>query len=103
MDCVFGPTIVRPEERRQLAPWLALELPLLSGHLGLVHEFGADRDVIADYATNVFNQHTAATMLEFGASRVVASIELTVDELQMLVAPGAVPASTCWCTVVRRV
>ncbi|WP_337170603.1 DUF3656 domain-containing protein [Gemmatimonas aurantiaca] len=81
------PTIVRPEERRQIAPWLALELPLLSGHLGLMHEFGATRDVIADYATNVFNQHTAATMFEFGASRVVASIELTVDELQMLVAP----------------
>lgn len=81
------PSVVRPEDRKALAPWLALDLPLLSGHLGLVHEFGADRSVIADYATNVFNQHTAAMLFEFGASRSVASIELTIDELQTLVAP----------------
>jgi len=81
------PTIVRPEERKAIAPWLALGLPLLSGHLGLIREFGGDRDVIADYATNVFNQHTAAMMFEVGASQLVASIELTVEELQALTAP----------------
>jgi putative protease len=82
------PVIVRPEERRRLDKWLALDLPLLSGHLGLVAELGgAGRDVIADYATNVFNQHTAALLFELGARRIVASIELTTDELGALVAP----------------
>jgi putative protease len=82
------PTIVRPEERRRLDKWLALDLPLLTGHLGLLAEYGgAGRDVIADYATNVFNQHTAALLFELGASRQVASIELTVDELGQLVDP----------------
>jgi putative protease len=82
------PTIVRPEERRHLDKWLALDLPLLTGHLGLVAEFGgAGRDVIADYATNVFNQHTAALLFELGARRLVASIELTVEELGQLTAP----------------
>src|SRR5205823_436214 len=32
------PTIVRPEERRSIAKWLDMGLPLLSGHLGLVAE-----------------------------------------------------------------
>ncbi|MEQ1693013.1 MAG: DUF3656 domain-containing protein [Gemmatimonas sp.] len=82
------PTIVRPEERRRLDKWLALDLPLLSGHLGLVAELGgAGRDVIADYAANVFNQHTAALLFELGARRIVASIELTTDELGSVVAP----------------
>lgn len=82
------PTIVRPEERKRLDKWLALELPLLTGHLGLVAEQGGThRDVIADYATNVFNQHTAALLFELGAARVVASIELTTEELGQLVAP----------------
>lgn len=82
------PSIVRPEERARLDKWLALELPLLSGHLGLVAELGgAGHDVIADYATNVFNAHTAALLFELGASRVVASIELTEGELGQLVTP----------------
>ena len=82
------PTIVRPEERKRLEKWLALDLPILTGHLGLLAELGGQgRDVIADYATNVFNQHTAACMFELGASRQVASIELTIDELGQLVAP----------------
>ena len=82
------PTIVRPEERRRLETWLALGLPLLTGHLGLAAEFGgAGHDVIADYATNVFNQHTAALLFELGVPRVVASIELTTDELGQLVGP----------------
>ena len=34
------PTIVRPEERRSIQKWLDLGLPILSGHLGLVAEFG---------------------------------------------------------------
>ncbi len=82
------PTIVRPEERRRLDKWLALDVPLLSGHLGLIAELGgAGRDVIADYATNVFNQHTAALLFELGARRLVTSIELTTDELGQVVAP----------------
>jgi putative protease len=82
------PTIVRPEERRRLDKWLALDLPLLSGHLGLLAEFGgAGRDVIGDYATNVFNEHTAALLFELGARRLVASIELTTEELGQLTAP----------------
>lgn len=82
------PTIVRPEERKRLDKWLALELPLLTGHLGLLAEFGgAGRDVIADYATNAFNQHTADLLFELGASRLVASIELTTEEIGQLTDP----------------
>jgi putative protease len=82
------PTIVRPEERARLTKWFALGLPVLTGHLGLAAEFGSDgHDVIADYATNVFNQHTAALLFELGVPRVVASIELTTDELAQLVSP----------------
>lgn len=81
------PSIVRPEERRKLEPWLAMETPLLVGHLGLVGEFGPARDVIADYAVNAFNQHTAQVLFDIGASRITASIELTVQELGDLVMP----------------
>lgn len=82
------PTIVRPEERKSIQKWLDLGLPILSGHVGLVSELGhAGRDVVADYATNVFNAHTAAEVFRFGARRIVASVELTVDELGQLVAP----------------
>jgi putative protease len=82
------PTIVRPEERKSIQKWLDLGLPLLSGHLGLVHELGAaGRDVVADYAVNVFNAHTAAEIFALGASRIVASVELTADELAQLVEP----------------
>jgi putative protease len=82
------PTIVRPEDRKAVQKWLDFGLPLLSGHLGLVHEFGpAGRDVTADYAVNVFNAHTAAEIFRLGAKRIVASVELTADELQQLVAP----------------
>jgi len=82
------PTIVRPEDRRQLEPWLALDLPLLSGHLGLVAELSrAGRDVVADYAVNCFNPHTAAELFGLGARRITASVELTVDEIASLVAP----------------
>ena len=82
------PSIVRPEERKRLEKWLMLELPLLSGHLGLVAEQGsAGRDVVADYATNAFNAHTAALLFELGASRITTSIELTLDEIGALVKP----------------
>jgi U32 family peptidase len=82
------PTIIRPDDRKRLHKWLALDLPLLTGHLGLVAERGgAGGDVIADYATNVFNQHSAALLFELGASRIVASVELTVGELASLSAP----------------
>ncbi|HEY2163890.1 MAG TPA: U32 family peptidase, partial [Gemmatimonadaceae bacterium] len=81
------PTIVRPEDRRSMAKWLDSGLPLLSGHLGLVSEWGrAERDVVADYATNVFNAHSAVEVFRLGARRIVASVELTVEELAQLVA-----------------
>jgi putative protease len=82
------PTIVRPDDRRAIEKWLALELPILSGHLGLVAELAAaGRDVVADYAVNAFNQHTAAEIFRLGARRITASVELTVDEIAQLVAP----------------
>jgi putative protease len=82
------PTIVREEERRTLDRWLALDIPLLSGHLGLLADLAANgRDVVADYAVNCFNSHTAAEYFRLGASRIVTSIELTVAEIERLVAP----------------
>jgi putative protease len=42
---------------------------------------------VADYALNVFNQHTAAEVFRLGAKRAVVSIELTADEIAQLVAP----------------
>jgi putative protease len=76
------PTIVRPAERRFVDKWLGTGLPVLSGHLGLVAELGgAGRDVVADYAVNCFNQHTAAEILRLGARRVTLSVELTTDEM----------------------
>jgi putative protease len=82
------PTIVRPEERKVLDKWLALDLPLVSGHLGLVAEQArAGRDVVADYAVNCFNQATAREIFQLGASRIVLSIELTGEELAQVSAP----------------
>lgn len=82
------PTICRPEDRRKLDKWLALGTPVLTGHLGHVHELAAaGRDVTADYAVNCFNPHTAAELFALGARRVTPSIELTTEELAALVAP----------------
>ena len=82
------PTIVRPEDRPQLEKWLALDMPLQSGHVGLLAELSrAGRDVVADYASNCFNPHTAAELFRLGARRITASVELTVDEIASLVAP----------------
>jgi putative protease len=82
------PTIVRPEERAKLDRWLALGTPILSGHLGLVAELGrAGRDVVADYAVNCFNAHTAAELFRLGAARVTLSVELTAAEMHEVVAP----------------
>jgi putative protease len=79
---------VRQEERRALDKWLALDVPILTGHLGLVAELSqAGRDVVADYGVNCFNSHTAARYFRLGAGRIVASIELTALELESLVAP----------------
>lgn len=76
------PSIVRPAERRHLAKWLALRLPMSSGHLGLVAELSASgHDIVADYAVNCFNQHTAAEIFGMGANRIVLSIELTTEEM----------------------
>jgi len=62
------PTIVRPEERRTIQKWLDLGLPMVSGHVGLVAELArAGRDVVADYAVNCFNQHTAAELFRLDA------------------------------------
>jgi putative protease len=82
------PTIVRPTERRHLDKWLALGTPILTGHLGLLAELAREgRDVVADYAVNCFNQHTADEMFALGASRVVLSIELTGDEIAAVALP----------------
>ncbi len=82
------PTIVRPEDRPQLEKWLALDLPLLTGHVGLIAELArAGRDVVADYAVNCFNPHTAVELNRLGARRITASVELTADEIAALVAP----------------
>ena len=82
------PTIVRPAERKKLDKWIALGTPLLTGHLGLLAEFAdAGRDAAADYAVNCFNQHTAAELFALGASRITASVELTVEEIAAVTAP----------------
>jgi putative protease len=82
------PTIVRPGERRAIQKWLDLGLPMVSGHVGLVAELGrAGRDVVADYAVNCFNQHTARELFALGAKRIVLSIELTTDEMLQLSEP----------------
>jgi putative protease len=82
------PTIVRPEDRKALDKWLALETPLTSGHLGLVAELSAaGRDVVADYAVNAFNQVTAAELFRLGAKRIVLSVELTGEEMAQVAAP----------------
>jgi putative protease len=82
------PTIVRPEERSRLDRWLALGLPLSSGHVGLVAELAREgRDVVADYAVNCFNQHTAREIFSLGAKRIVLSVELTAAEMADVATP----------------
>lgn len=82
------PSIVRPTERRSLTKWLDLGLPLSTGHLGLVAELSQQgRNVIADYAVNCFNQHTAAEIFSLGASRIVFSVELTTEEMLAISKP----------------
>jgi putative protease len=82
------PTIVRPEERASVNRWLDLGLPLLCGHLGLAAELAGDgRDIVADYAVNCFNQHTAAELFALGARRITLSIELTVGEMRQVSSP----------------
>ena len=82
------PTIVRSEERRTVDKWLALGLPVMTGHLGLLAELAAqDRDVAGDYALNAFNQHTAAELFAIGARRLTLSVELTAEEMAAVSAP----------------
>jgi putative protease len=82
------PSVVRPEDRASVDRWLALDLPIVTGHAGLAVELAsAGRDVVADYAINCFNQHTASYFFSKGVRRIVPSIELTTDELGALVAP----------------
>lgn len=82
------PTIVRPAERRSIGKWLDFGSPILSGHLGLIAELGrAGRDITADYAVNVMNAHSAAELFRLRARRIVLSVELTADEIALLVAP----------------
>lgn len=82
------PSIVRPEERRSVDRWLELGLPILTGHLGIMAELArSGRDVVADYSTNCFNQHTAAEYFRLGARHIVLSVELTVEELAAATAP----------------
>ena len=82
------PSIVRPEERRHLDKWLSLDLPINTGHIGLVAELGSQgRDVVADYSVNCFNGHTAARIFALGARRITLSVELTADEMLEVAAP----------------
>jgi putative protease len=82
------PSIVRPTERRAIAPWMALDLPVQTGHGGLAVELAREgRDVIADYAVNIFNQHTAALYLSRGVKRLVTSVEHTAHEIAAVSAP----------------
>jgi putative protease len=82
------PTIVRPPERHSLDKWLALDLPIVTGHVGLARELAtAGRDVVADYAVNCFNAHTAAAYFALGLRRLVLSVELTADEMAAVAAP----------------
>ncbi len=82
------PTIVRPAELRPLRKWLALDLPLLTGHTGLLAEWAAEgRDVVADYAVNCFNAHSAAEYFRLGARRIVLSVELTTQEMVDVTGP----------------
>jgi U32 family peptidase len=82
------PTIVRPEERKSLDKWIALGLPLSTGHLGLVATLSREgRNVVADYSVNCFNQHTAAEIFRLGAKSIVLSVELTTDEITQLIRP----------------
>ncbi|HXG97162.1 MAG TPA: DUF3656 domain-containing protein, partial [Gemmatimonadales bacterium] len=82
------PSIVRPADRKHVEKWLALGTPLVSGHLGMVAELAAEgRDVVADYAVNAFNQHSAAEVFRLGARRIVLSVELTGEEMGQVAAP----------------
>jgi putative protease len=84
------PTIVRSDDRRTVDKWLALGLPVLSGHLGLAAELAvAGREVAGDYALNVFNQHTAAELFALGLRTLTLSLELTADEMAAVAAPWA--------------
>ncbi len=84
------PTIVRPEDRKRLNKWLELGTPIFTGHLGLLAELSAaGRDVVGDYALNVFNPHTADIHFALGAKRLTTSVELTTEEIGTLVQPWA--------------
>ncbi len=82
------PTIIRPPERKTLDKWLALDLPVVTGHVGLARELAAaGRSVTLDYAANCFNQHTAAEYFAYGVDGIVLSIELTTEEIAAVAAP----------------
>ena len=68
------PTIIRPPERHTLDKWLALDLPIVTGHIGLARELAAaGRDVVADYAVNCFNAPTPQPRISAWASRAWSS------------------------------
>jgi putative protease len=67
---------------------LALDLPILTGHAGIAVTLAQQgRTVTADYAVNCFNPHTAGEFFSRGIRRIVASVELTVDEIRDLTQP----------------
>ena len=69
------PTILRPDDRPHARKWLDLDVPWISGHVGLVAELAAaGRDVVADYATNAFNGFTARELFRLGATAIVPSV-----------------------------
>lgn len=80
--------VARARRQAEIDAALALGTPLQSGHLGLVAELGGQgRDVVADYALNCFNAHTAAELFRLGARHVALSVELTAAEMAQVVAP----------------
>ena len=54
---------------------------------GSAEQAAAGGDVVADYAVNVFNQHSAAEVFRLGARRIVLSVELTGGEMAQVAAP----------------
>jgi len=82
------PTVIRPDDRRGIEPWLATNLPLLTGHLGLLAEqAGAGRDVVADYATNASTRTRRASCSGLAPSGSLRRWSSPLAELEALARP----------------
>ena len=83
------PTIVRPEDRKSIQKWLDLGLPDPQRTSRARRRAARARaDVVGRLRARMSSiAHTAAEIFRLGAQRIVASVELTTDELSQLVAP----------------